>query len=584
MGVQTQRGEAGSNIASAGSSGKSVSRPPRLSVIAPAAERELVEILGRRNVSDDPAIVAGYSWATSNGGMPSMQQLLPHRPLAIVLPSSTEEVQAVVKACVRHNIKFRAHSTGMGSFNAVTQEHVVGIDLRRMNKIVEIDARNQMAIIEPYVTAAQLQAETLKVGLTPHIIGAGWTHSPLASATSFGGVGPSGHHTGNNNRNLMAYEWVTPEGDIVRAGSAGAGAGWFSGEGPGPGFRGMIRGVSGAGGGLGVFTRIGYKLHPWEGPPVLEHRGVHPQLGIPLDNRMRIYQIAWDDWEGPKEAAFEFLNTNAPTGIFRVPPDHIGWTLYPTNRAFYEAMITDSMPEVARRENRCAWTLLCVSETDAEADWRERTIKAIAEKTGGRFVDVAPEHAEVFARNAVTACYVPRAFRSGPRQVLSSFGVYDSFNLLPEVMERAERIMAPYNETRKTLYGGGPEEFWMWAIEGRHFWAENIVNCDNDTDKSAGDGYAYVLESIDENDRRPLGVSSFMGGDLFAEMYGRYAGLNDWMAKVKWTFDPKGSADGPYPRGIKTPVTRIWPLARKIFFRFPWLLRLAMRMQTRNGK
>ncbi len=33
-----------------------------------------------------------------------------------------------------------------------------------MNKLVEIDAKNQMAVVEPYVTAAQLQAEAMKVG------------------------------------------------------------------------------------------------------------------------------------------------------------------------------------------------------------------------------------------------------------------------------------------------------------------------------------------------------------------------------------------------------------------------------------
>lgn len=556
----------------------------RLSQIAPAAEREFVDILGRRNVSDDPAFICGYSWAASSGGAPSSQQLAEHRPVAIVLPSSTEEVQAVVKACVRHNLKFRAHSTGTAAFHCVQQDRVVSLDLRRMDKIVELDASNQIAVIEPYVTAAQLQAEAMKVGLTPHIIGAGWTHSPLASATSLAGVGISGHHTGHNVRNLMAWEWVTPEGDVVRGGSAGAGSGWFAGEGPGPGFRGVIRGMAGAGGGLGVFTRIGYKLHPWAGPIEMEHRGAHPQIGIALNGRMRFYQAVWDDWEGPKEAVYGFMISNAPTLIMRIPPDHQGWTLYPTNRAFYDALASDSLPDVARNENRFCWTLLAVSETDAEAEWRDRTIRAIVEKTGGRLLDVAPDQAEVLARNAVTSCYVPRAFRSGPRQITSAIGVYDSFNLLPAVMKTGERLMAPYKEERKTLCQGGPEEFWMWPTEGRHFWGENIVNPDNDTDRSGGDAYAFVLQTFEENDRRPLGTSVFAMGGAMAEMYGKRFGLNTWMAKVKNAFDPAGSADGVYPTGEKTPVTRLWPIARLILFRFPNLLRRSMQMQLRKAK
>ena len=35
-----------------------------------------------------------------------------------------------------------------------------------MNKIIDIDEKNMFAVIEPYVTAAQLQAEAMKRGWT----------------------------------------------------------------------------------------------------------------------------------------------------------------------------------------------------------------------------------------------------------------------------------------------------------------------------------------------------------------------------------------------------------------------------------
>ncbi|TAL01151.1 MAG: FAD-binding oxidoreductase [Rhodospirillaceae bacterium] len=556
-------------------------RRPRLSS---AAMREFAEILGPRNITDDPAVRAGYSWSLAGGGLPTSQQFMEHWSVAIALPGSTEEVQAVVKACLRHGLKFRAQSTGMAAFSCAMQESVVAIDLRRMDKLVEIDAKNQMAVIEPYVTGAQLQAEAMKVGLTTHIIGAGWTHSPLASATSYGGVGIGGNYTGNNQRNLMAWEWVTPEGELIRAGSAGAGSGWFAGEGPGPGFRGMLRGNCGAGGGLGVFTRIGYKLHPWTGPAQFEHRGVHPQWGIPLSDTMRFYQVVWDDWEGPRDAAYGFMISNAPTYILRMPADHIGWTLHPTNREFYDSLVNGTLPDIARTENRISWTLLVLSETHAEAEWRERTIRAIVEKTRGRFLDVAPEHAEVLARNAVTSCYVPRVFRAGSRQVMTSVGVFDSFKLLPEVVKTGERLMRPYREQRKTINQGVPEGFWMWPSEGRHYWAENIISCDNDSVESGGDGTALVLQITEDHAKHPRGVNAFaLGGDL-AEMYGKALGLNTWMAKVKNAFDPEDAADGLYPTGKKNIMTRLWPIARPFLFGIPFLLRLAMRLQVKYGK
>ena len=563
---------------------RSGQRTKRKSKLSGGAREELRSIVGPRGFSDDPAVIAGYSWVTSTGGAPSMKQLYDIRPEAILLPTSTEEVQAIVRACQRHGVKFRAHSTGTGSFSTVTQEGVISLDLRRMDKIIEVDQRNQMAIIEPYVTAAQLQAEAMKVGLTSHVIGAGWTHSPLASATSGGGIGITGNHTGYNARNLMAWEWVTPEGEIIRSGSAGAGAGWFAGEGPGPGFRGMIRGQAGAFGSLGVFTRIGYKLHPWAGPAVLDHQGQHPQYGVPLSETLRLYQVAWPDWNGPRDAAYDLMASEAATFILRIPPDQYGWMLSPTNRDYYEKVMDGSLPEFARTENRISWTLVAVSDSVAEAEWRDRTIRSIVERTGGRLLDLAPADAQVIARNAITSCYSPRAYRAGTRQVLTSVGVYDSVGLLPKVVRTAEKIMAPYKEKRRTFSEGPPEEFWLWLSEGRHLWGENIVAVDNDTVRSAADGYAFVLQTIDENNRSPLGTAAFALGSLFADIYGRRFGVNDLMRSVKSILDPHSSADGLYPSGKVSLTARLWPVARPVLFGIPTVLRFIMRMQLKQGK
>jgi glycolate oxidase len=239
---------------------------------------------------------------------------------------------------------------------------------------------------------------------------------------------------------------------------------------------------------------------------------------------------------------------------------------------------------VALNENRIAWTVLAVSATAAEADWRDRAIRDIADRTGGRLADVSSEHAEVLARNAITSCYSPRCCRMAPRQLTTSFGVYDSFNLLPQVIETGERLMRPYKEERKTVAEGGPEEFWIWPTEGRHLWTENIVNTDNDSARSAGDGYSFVLETFDENDRHPLGMAAFALGGQIAELYGTQFGLNTWMAKVKRTFDPHGAADGIYPTGARPLSARMWPLLRKILFRFPALLRASMAAQIRNNR
>jgi glycolate oxidase len=551
----------------------------KTTVLTREAKRALADALGERYVSDDPAVIASHSWAFL-AGETQMTQI---RPVAVVLPANTQEVQAVVRICLRHGLRFRAMSTGTASFHRVTSEGVVSIDLRRMDQIVHLDAANQMAVIEPYVTAQQLMAESLKVGLVPHVIGAGWTHSPLASATSLGGIGITGNHTGFNVRNLLSWEWVTPEGEIVRGGSAGSGAGWYAGEGPGPGFRGMLRGSVGAASGLGVFTRIGYKLHPWAGPERLEHVGPHPQYGIVLNDKMRLYQPVWETWEQTTKATYELMISNAAQYVTRLPPDHLGWNFSATNQEFCEMFHAGTLPEAARNENRISWSLVALSETHAEAEWRDRVIRSIVEKTGGRLLNLTEEEAGQIARNVITSCYSPRAFRSGPRQVSTSVGVYDSFSHLPDMVATGTRLMAPYKNKHKTFAAGSPEEFWIWPTEGRHLWGENIVAADNETVESAGDAMSFIIQTMEENDRRPIGFAAFALGDLLVDIYCAKDGANQYMRRIKALFDPHDAANGMQPSGKVTAQSKIWPLARIMFRLAPWLLRRIMRKQLRSG-
>ena len=123
-----------------------------------------------------------------------------------------------------------------------------------MNRILEINEKNMYAVVEPYVIFAQLQAELMKRGLNCNITGAGSNCSalPIAAHQGLGHLSISGSY---GERNLLAVEWVTPDGEIVRLGSSGSLGEWFCGDGPGPSLRGIIRGNVVPLGGLGVFTR-----------------------------------------------------------------------------------------------------------------------------------------------------------------------------------------------------------------------------------------------------------------------------------------------------------------------------------------
>jgi len=109
----------------------------------------------------------------------------------------------------------------VGGSNSPGGAGVIQLDLRRMNRIIEINEENMYAVVEPHVIGAQLQAELMKRGLNFTGNGAGSQTSalPLAAGTGHGFMSQT---TGLGERNVLAVEWVTPEGEIIRLGSLGA--------------------------------------------------------------------------------------------------------------------------------------------------------------------------------------------------------------------------------------------------------------------------------------------------------------------------------------------------------------------------
>jgi glycolate oxidase len=154
----------------------------------------------------------------------------------------------VTKLCNKYGIKVKPISTGWYHWAAPMKDNepTVQFDLRRMDKIIEIDEKNMYAIVEPYVICAQLQAEVMKRGLNLNIIGAGCSTSIVASACAYFGGGPSSYYMGNNSDNLLGQEWVTPAGEIIRTGSLSSNCGWFCSEGPGVPVHGGLPGADSA--------------------------------------------------------------------------------------------------------------------------------------------------------------------------------------------------------------------------------------------------------------------------------------------------------------------------------------------------
>ena len=258
---------------------------------------EFEDVTGPEYMCSDPAIMPSYHGT---------------KFAAVVLPKNTSEVQALVKLCNKHKLQFRAVCTG---WTGMFQEGIVYMDLRRMNRIIEINEKNMYAVVEPYVISAQLQAELMKKGLHFNLKGAGTNCSAMLR-----GHGHLDQTTSGDDRNHLAIEWVTPEGEIVRSGSLGSTDEWFSGDGPGPSLRSILTSAVPPGVTPGVFTKAALKLYHWPGPARFPVKGVSPSYSlseIPPNFMARYYSFPSIEkmWQaelkiGESEIAFELMGFN----------------------------------------------------------------------------------------------------------------------------------------------------------------------------------------------------------------------------------------------------------------------------------
>lgn len=527
---------------------------------------DLAAVVGERNLSDDPAFLASHDW-NGLGAMPSDRSLLGNPPGVVVMPASTEEVAGIIKACKRHDIRFKAHSTGHGNYSGVGSKGSVSIDLRRMNKL-EIDAKNRMAIVQPYVTAGQLMSEAFQRNLICHVVGAGPVHSPLASASAYMGVGVLGNHTSNNVRNLLSLEWVTPDGEIVRIGSSGSDAGWFTGEGPGPGFRGMLRGIVGSAGGLGVFTQIGYKLYPWADDKALTWVGEHPGRGIKLPDNFSFHQLHWPTWEAMMEATYMMQKAKIPTLITRTPPSAIGMMVTATNREYYERYEAGTLPPIARKEKAVSWSVVLMSWSPCELAWKQDVLKSILARTGGEDLVIDPQDAAILAANSVTSLYVARFLRMGGVAGVTT-GIMDSVGMIPKLMQRSDALIGNAGKPGGQLLEIETEQNWMWLSEGRHLWSENNPAGNRYNPRSIGVALYVMMRSFFWNEKDPIGFAAFVQGEATVDLFGPgYNHVQKWMRRVKNMFDPDDRSDSVHfiaPR--RDGLSKIWPAAKLVLFR-----------------
>ncbi len=213
---------------------------------------KLKKIVGDEWATDDPVILIGYSRDQSLE--------VAHNPNIVVLPESTEQVAKVVKAARRYGAPVVAWSTGgnVGG-GCIPQRGGVTVDMRRMDRVLEIDVENMCCRIQPAATFGKVYVEVEKVGLRNPVPSAPASVSMLANYLDKGVFQVSNKY-GVGTDSILGLVVVLPDGEILRTGCLHQdNYGPICVEGPGPDISGVFQGSIGT---MGICTEMVAQLYP----------------------------------------------------------------------------------------------------------------------------------------------------------------------------------------------------------------------------------------------------------------------------------------------------------------------------------
>ena len=174
-------------------------------------------------------------------------------PDAVVFPDTAEQVAAVVRAANEHNVPVipRGSGTGLAGGTVPVKGGVV-VALTRMTRIVEIDAANRIAVVEPGVINLQLQEALAPLRLS-------WAPDPSSQriCTVGGNIANNsgGPHTlaqGSTVNHVLGLEVVVVDGRVINLGGRVLDV-------PGIDLRGLMVGSEGT---LGIITQATLRLVP----------------------------------------------------------------------------------------------------------------------------------------------------------------------------------------------------------------------------------------------------------------------------------------------------------------------------------
>jgi FAD/FMN-containing dehydrogenase len=179
---------------------------------------KLASIVGDAHVRSDAESVERLSFdAIDPGRLMARADAIEARVTAVVRPAATSEVAGVVRLANEFGLPVIPYGGGTGVMGAVIPlSGGIAIDLRRLDRVLEIHAVDRLAVVQPGVVLADLDAAANAHGLQ-------MAHDPwsvpiatVGGAISTDSVGYRASKFGSMGEQVVAYEAVLGDGEVVR--------------------------------------------------------------------------------------------------------------------------------------------------------------------------------------------------------------------------------------------------------------------------------------------------------------------------------------------------------------------------------
>ncbi|MFW9909956.1 MAG: NADH-quinone oxidoreductase subunit NuoB [Candidatus Thorarchaeota archaeon] len=184
-------------------------------VLKQKAQDELEKVFGDRLITAKHELIL---FGQDVGSLPKqVGWLMNTKADAIAQPLAPEEIQKLYEVARKYKVPLVPRAAGTSGYGgAIPRKGGIIVDMRRMNKILEVDSENLTVTVEPGISWANLQFELNRQGLDVRCYPSSGVSATVGGWIAQGGDGIGSLKYGNINKNVVKLEVVLPTGKLVK--------------------------------------------------------------------------------------------------------------------------------------------------------------------------------------------------------------------------------------------------------------------------------------------------------------------------------------------------------------------------------